>query len=398
MPAMAILPSPRARRARLRLACAGAVLGLLGAGIAAEAWVRLTQPYATPATERQRSWRYQAALLARSVLPQMEQARREPAQRINARGYRGPPFAVPKPAGVRRVVVLGGSAAFDIHAADGADWPRQLEGRLRALGHADVEVINAGVPGNATWDMLGRLAGEIWMFEPDLVVFYEAWNDIKAFGTITPEHSLLRTVAPPKTIKADGVLLVWNPFIEYGGRVDRWLCHSQLYVRLRTGFLRWRLGKLGPEGRQPPEGAALTQVPPWGPRQYELDLHLLAAAARAAGALPVLLTQARLAAPDNGAAARGRLGYDYVGLSHAALLDAFAACDAAVRRVSASARVPMLDVSARLSGRPELFVDHVHTTPAGSTALADAVAEFLAPLLAAPAGQRPAGAPRADDP
>ena len=99
MPAMAILPSPRARRARLRLACAGAVLGLLGAGIAAEAWVRLTQPYATPATERQRSWRYQAALLARSVLPQMEQARREPAQRINARGYRGPPFAVPKPSG-----------------------------------------------------------------------------------------------------------------------------------------------------------------------------------------------------------------------------------------------------------------------------------------------------------
>lgn len=365
---------PKGRR--WRLAFLGVVLGLL----AAEVGIRLVQPLPTPTAERRKSWRYQAALQARQVFPRLSQQHERPPQRINARGYRGREFAVPKPAGVWRVIVVGGSSTFDIGSDDGADWPSQVEGRLRAMGHTEVEVINAGTPGNATWDMVGRVLAEIWMFEPDVLVVYEAWNDIKSFRTLGPEHSLLRSLAPARFIRADGILMNWNPFIEYYGRVDRALCHSQVYLALRTSYFRWRLGRIGREGRIGDDAPA-ESYPPWGPRQYELDLRLLVTAARTVGAVPVLLTQARLVAPDNDEESRRLIEYSSVGLSHAALVDAFAACDAAVLRVAASERVPSLDLSATLSGRRELFDDHVHTTAAGSAALAEAVAGVLAPLV-----------------
>jgi len=353
----------------------GIALGL----VTAEIGIRLVDPYRTPTAERVRSWRYQAGVLARAVFPQMEQERVEPPQRITAQGYRGRTFALPKPAGVRRVVVLGGSSAFDIDAVEGADWPSLLEARLRATGHTDVEVINAGTPGNATWDLLGRLTGEIWMFEPDVIVLYEAWNDMKAWQRIAPERSLLRTQTPARYVGAQHAVLVWNPFLEYANPVDRLACRSQVYLALRTFWYRWKSGLFGGERRLSADPPSDT-FSPWGPRQYELDLHLLVAATRAAGAAPLLTTQARLVVPDNDDEARRRIGYSLVGLSHAAILEGYAACDAAARRVAASERVPLLDLAA-LNGRQELFRDHVHTTAAGSAALADAVAGAVGPLL-----------------
>jgi len=122
----------------------------------------------------------------------------------------------------------------------------------------------------------------------------------------------------------------------------------------------------------------------YGPRQFALNLHLLVAAARHVGAKPILLTQARLVTPSNTAAEREQIAYEFVNLSHDALLRAFSDCDRAVASVAQADKVPYLDLSRMFSGQRALFEDHVHTTPAGSRALARATADFLQPMLGKP--------------
>jgi len=371
------------------------LFGILLVGlISIEAAVRLTQPYTTPDFDRPTMLQYEATLFSRNAFPQMRQEVRDRldpgSEEVSEQGYRGRSFAVPKPGGVVRVVVLGGSAAFDIFAEEGRDWPHLVEESLHRRGLQNVEVINAATPGHATWDVLGRLFAEIWMFEPDYVVVYEAWNDIKYFPWLTPSRSLLRGYRPPPVLQVGEHPMVWNPFMYYAGPLDRLLGHSQVYIRLRRRYWWWRLGQIGPEGllgiakkkEKPAESSFPDTYSPWGPRQYELALRLIANAAHDIGAVPVLLTQARLVSPSDDEESRGKIPYAYIGMSHAALLRAFADCDTAVMRAAEAAHAKVMDLSRMLTGRRDLFVDHVHTTPAGSQALAEAVAGYLAQVIA----------------
>lgn len=373
-------------RAKLLLAALSAcVTALLAAG-AGEVYLRLAREHITPDTLRERALEYEATVFSRHAFPQMAQRKRATpsgAVEINPQGYRGHPFEIRKPAGVVRVIVLGGSAAFDMFAREGQDWPHLVEQELRARGYGQVEVINAGTPGHASFDSLGRFYSEMWMFHPDYVLVYHCWNDIKYFPRVTPEQSLLR-LQQPAAPQGSGSRLVSNPFIYYSGPLDRLLSYSQIYVRLRSRYLQWRLGTPGVEGiaaGPAPDGAATYS--PYGPRQYELALRLIVAAARQVGARPILATQARLLTPSNTAAEREKIAYEFVRLSHDALLSAFGNCDNAVRSVARADGVPVLDLSAMFTGRAPIFEDHVHTTAAGSQALAQATARFLQRIMAA---------------
>jgi lysophospholipase L1-like esterase len=389
-------PSERPWPRRLRGAAASGALSLLVALVAGEAWVRATHAPEIPDALAAASLEYESTLFARHAFPQRERIvapgpDAAGGSHINARGTRGPDFAAARPAGGVRVLVLGGSAAFDPAAPEGEDWPRQLESRLRAQGLTGVEVINAGTPGHASLDSLGRLATELWMFEPDVVVLYHGWNDLKLFAELSPERSLLRRLRPPP--RAEGSDLVWNPFLHASGPLDHALLRSQLYVRLRRRYLEWRLGLRGPEGllRSDPADAARQRrgeglpdaFSPWAPRQLRLTQRLLAEAARAARATPVFVTEPRLLARSNGPAERARMNLAYLGLSHAGAVAASEALDAAILASAAEVGAPALDLGARFGGRGELFLDHVHLSRAGSRAVAAAVADFLAPRVRA---------------
>src|SRR5262245_64979309 len=112
---------------------------------------------------------------------------------INEHGYRGRRFSAAKPTGTVRVMVYGGSSVFDADSPEPDDWPHRAERLLRESGYHGVEVINAGIPGHASFDAVGRLFAEGHTFAPDYVVLYSGWNDIKQFGT---SESLLRSLAP----------------------------------------------------------------------------------------------------------------------------------------------------------------------------------------------------------
>lgn len=147
---------------------------LLLATLAAEAFVRIRTEYLTPDILRERSLSYAPAVFSRHVLT--AEARESPGPepgltyRVNQHGYRGEEFSWEKPAGATRVLIYGGSTVFDIKANHGEDWPRLVQELLRTHGLTSAEVINAGVPGHASFDSFGRFFAEGHQLRPDVVV------------------------------------------------------------------------------------------------------------------------------------------------------------------------------------------------------------------------------------
>jgi lysophospholipase L1-like esterase len=100
----------------------------------------------------------------------------------NSLGYRSDEFSLEKPSGVFRIVALGGSSTYDVRIEDNEKtFTAQLEKELKEkYGYAGVQVINAGVPGYNSWEMLINLEFRVIELKPDLVIIYEGTNDVHA--------------------------------------------------------------------------------------------------------------------------------------------------------------------------------------------------------------------------
>ena len=277
--------------------------------------------------------------------------------------------------------VYGGSSVFDIAAPEEKDWPHQVQGLLREKGFSQVEVINAGIPGHATLDCLGRFLTEGHLFQPDYVVLYSSWNDVKFFGETKP---LLRVLTPFDQ-KAD-------PLLNYRNTLDRFLGeHSQLYVRLRYRYFLWKLGdKVGMEGLSRKDRRS--QITAEGLRQYEVILKTFVDLVRNAGAEPILMTEARLVARPHTEAQEKRIGYEYQKLVPAALWEALDKADQILSDVAQSKNVLLIDASKEMTGKEIFFLDHVHLTPEGSRELAKRTAQAMLEQFE----KNPTGMPHAD--
>lgn len=334
--------------------------------------------YLTPAIIKERyAIAYEPSVISRYVLPAREQHlyrwnAAEPYLYINPKGFRGRDFPASKPPGVTRIMIYGGSAVFDAGRDEGADWPHQIEARLREAGFADVEVINAGVPGNTSIESFARLVTEGHLYEPDYVALYNAWNDLKYFPHETPILRVFRPYDPHKDAR-----------LNYRNVLDRWLSNlSQTYVRIRQAYYEKRYDRTA-EGVQGAETLSST-IAEVALRQYHLNLSMFADAARNIGAEPLFIIQARLVSPENGAAERARIQNRLVGLTHEALLRAFREADAITERVAREKGAVLLRAGEGITGNPAYFGDHVHLSEAGSAALARAVAAELEAVLRRP--------------
>ena len=100
----------------------------------------------------------------------------------NSLGYRSDEFPLEKSDGVFRIVALGGSSTYDVSIRDNSEtFTAQLEKLLKEEhGYQNVQVINAGVPGYNSWEILGNLEYRVLDLDPDLVIIYENTNDVHA--------------------------------------------------------------------------------------------------------------------------------------------------------------------------------------------------------------------------
>lgn len=340
----------------------------------------------TPGILQSRSVQYDPAIFARHVFKQEARtiehtfgSKKGVVWEINEQGYRGHNFETKKPNGVIRIIVYGGSAAFDMMVSEGKDWPHQVERQLRESGFPKVEVINAGIMGHTALESVGRLFTEGFVFEPDYVVIYNAWNDIKYLSS---PKTVLRTLQPS--------LQEFDPRIHYRNSLDSWLCEvSQLYTVLRRSYYKTKL-KIDVEGllQEGEHKKEIAELNAMGFRQYQLAMEMFVDLAFNIGAKPILVTQARLVHALNTSVQKERLDYHHVNLTHEPLVEVFDRFDAIVRNVAAEKGAILIDASAQFSGKDWAFYDHVHfdLEGRGSEAFSQFIADHLKEILLSTTG------------
>lgn len=345
--------------------CLGSVLLTVAV---ADVALTLTGVVPTIAARRANSLEYRASGCTKHrLVPKTFSAGDRENLTINSRGYLGPEIAIPKPPGTARIVFLGGSQVFDTYWSGGESWPATVGEILRKRGRK-VDVINAGVPNHQTPDSLGKFVTDLWLTEPDLILVCNSWNDIKYFAELTPRRPY-----------ADVVPLWHGEDLRLRPRgLDRLLCCSALY-RIGHDRLITTFKGVGDEGEKLREPVA--KVTDSAVRQYRLTLQTICDVGKNIGAGVVLCKQARLPTADAPEQIKRRIPYDYTGLPHAELIQAFAECDRVIDEVAAEKRCRVIDLSGPLSGKPDVFEDHVHFSRKGSRQAARLVAEQLEPII-----------------
>lgn len=156
--------------------------------------------------------------------------------RINALGLRGPETAVAKPAGVRRVAVLGDSIAFGYWVAESDAFPRQLEQLLRQVRGAGpaVEVLNFGVPGYNLDQEIEVLRTKALDFDPDVVVIAFCLNDLE--GTLSHEFGLVQD----RSSRERRLLGRVREALLARSTLFSWLEYRMAEMEARRGFVRTR--------------------------------------------------------------------------------------------------------------------------------------------------------------
>ena len=76
-----------------------------------------------------------------------------------------------------RVALVGGSTTFGTGVSDRESWPAMLQQRLGSR----YAVVNYGVPGYSSAEGVVQMALLVPEIEPDIVVFYQGWNDLKNY-------------------------------------------------------------------------------------------------------------------------------------------------------------------------------------------------------------------------
>jgi lysophospholipase L1-like esterase len=285
-------------------------------------------------------------------------------------GFRGDgPQRWEKPPGTLRLAALGGSSTFSFNSDDAQIWTALLAERLASHYGVPVEVVNAGVPGLSAFDSRFHFLYRVRELEPDVVLVYHGWNDMKFFKSLEEGKRAVRR----------------NPY-----RPDR------LRQALRTLQLAWRVRALVSEadpGAPPPrpEGAlegrwfADERIPDggaahrWERRNYD-DLARLIADA---GALPVFVAQASLVSAEALAdpARRARIYVEYPQLPYDEVLRQTLAIHRIVEAAAEAGDALFIDAYTPVPHTLDAFLDHVHLTPAGNRAVADVL---FAALVADP--------------
>jgi lysophospholipase L1-like esterase len=162
--------------------------------------------------------------------------------RVNAEGLRGRETTVEKPAGVRRVAVLGDSIAFGYWVAEEDAFPRQLEAMLGAAGAAGgpVEVLNFGVPGYNLDQEAEALRAKALAFSPDLVVVAFCLNDLE--GLFSYELGLVQDRAERGRSWAGR----WREALLGRSLLFAWIEYRFSELEARRSFARARNPSAGP--------------------------------------------------------------------------------------------------------------------------------------------------------
>ena len=255
--------------------------------------------------------------------------------------------SIRKGPGILRVLCLGGSTTVNARNREGLTYSSLLQSALvRRWPGQQIEVLNAGGDAFSTAHSLVNFSLRGLAFEPDVVTVLHNINDLSAaeFGAaLLPDYS---------NKYLDDAFLAFEHRSGLGGAVLR---NSRALQ-----FLRWRVSVLKRALERSSRGTGRIAPDEVAPI-FERNLGSIVAVARAHGVVPVLITQAH----RDGEAS----GSDFSRLTEV------------TRRLAIDRRVELVDASAAMSGRRELFLDPVHLTSEGVRELAAVLEGPIAQIL-----------------
>ncbi|MBZ0272467.1 SGNH/GDSL hydrolase family protein [bacterium] len=128
--------------------------------------------------------------------------------RVEATDFRGNTVAVEKPKDVYRIMVIGGSNVWGdgLDRADQA-FPARLEIRLNERFGGGFEVLNGGVRGYNSFQVMVLFTRYAYRFEPDLVVMYMNRNDVDSREGVYRLRELLEDGASAAATREAGQYL-----------------------------------------------------------------------------------------------------------------------------------------------------------------------------------------------
>jgi lysophospholipase L1-like esterase len=246
---------------------------------------------------------------------------------INRQGCRGPELARPKPPGMRRILCLGDSITFGFGVGEQENYPYLIG---RALRKERVEVVNGGVNGYTSHQVLARFRRLAPLVEPDVVTVLVGWND---------------RVLRPVDDRGFERRLRWVV------RVEQSLGRAYLFSAMQQVFRSaW------------PAAPAPNSVPRVSVAQYRENLAALVRACRSLGAAPLLI-----ALPHRMPAPRASYASPH---------------GDALPEIAKQLGIPLVGVG-ELGTREEqanneaLFVDSLHLSPLGNARMAERVVATL---------------------
>jgi lysophospholipase L1-like esterase len=300
---------------------------------------------------------------------------------VNSEGYISTPeISREKPAGVVRLAFFGGSSTAGTGPVikDSDTWPLLTVELLReALPGVELDFLNAALAGYSSFESYGRLWSRVRFFDPDVLVVYHGWNDLRYFC----DAALAARWRVPDDGSSWAIDLPQRTVALSPKSIDPLIAWSQVLSRLRLlaeapvgeGYVP--APESSPCGRRKPGSNDLASD--FDPRALEVwrdNLRLFESAALALDAELYVVKQATLIVPSSPAEFRDRNRYEFHGFDHDAHVRAFEGIYAAIDQELPPQSV--LDATP-LSGREELFFDHIHLTPVGTRALAGIVASEL---------------------
>jgi lysophospholipase L1-like esterase len=255
------------------------------------------------------------------------------AVRVSSLGLRGPEIARPRPADRRRLACFGDSITFGYGVSDEETYPHALGVELASRG---VEVINAGVTGFTSHQVLAFLKRMAPLVQPDVTTFCVGWNDGNRRPVDDREYERrLRMVS----------------------RLDGTLDHIYLFRGMKAAYLRAAAVK----GIDPAQGAPRDDYRVSLP-QYRQNLEAIVSVCRQRGIQPVFVGLPR----------RRMTGEPPVQAPYAAVLV----------ETGKALGVPVLDsgdlgLGTTLPDNQAYFIDTLHLNPEGNRLLARLLARQL---------------------
>lgn len=281
---------------------------------------------------------------------------------IDSLGFRGPELERPKPPRRVRIAFLGASTTFCAEASSfETTWPYLVvEGLRAAAPDVEFDSVNGSSGGFTVQQSLVNLEQRVAPLEPDVIVYYEATNDLtKDTQRAAVDAGLFE---PQKgDSKLGNVLLLYY-----------------LVEKNVLQFLRSR----------PDDEEKLRFDPPTLSRGFEERLTAFVKAARARSPVVALVTfsiHMRAGQPSEVQRAAAASAYYYMPfLDMEGLLAGYAEYNRVIRAVARAQGTILIEGEETIPGDAEHFRDAVHMLDPGLRLQADRV---LAGLLAAPAYQ-----------